>query len=134
MRALVDTSVWSLALRKKGPADHAAVRELTRILEEDRDVVLTGIILQEILQGFRADTTFRRLVRYLEGFPLLATDRSHYVGAAELHRLCAANGISASTTDCQIAALAIDHGCALLTTDTDFEHIAGLSPLRLLDY
>lgn len=134
MRVLVDTSVWSLSFRKRGPADHPAVRRLGLYLQEDRHVVLTGLILQEILQAFRSDTAFRRLVDYLEGFPLLEMPRANYVAAAELHRRCASRGISTSTADCQIAASALAHDCALLTTDTDFQRIAEVCQLDLVDY
>jgi hypothetical protein len=47
------------------------VEKLTSLLQEDEDVVLTGLILQEILQAFRADSAFRRLARHLAPFPLL---------------------------------------------------------------
>ncbi len=131
---LVDTSVWSLSLRKRGPADHPAVRQLTTDLQEDRDVVLTGLILQEILQAFRNDVTFKRLVDYFEGFPLLEIQRADYISAARLHRRCASRGIVASTADCLIAAAALAYGCSLLTTDKDFELMAGVSELKLVDY
>ena len=131
MRVLVDTSVWSLALRKKGPVDHPAVRGLSSLLEANEDVVLTGIILQEVLQAFRSETTFRTVARHLAPFPLLRLDRADYVGAAALHRRCAGKGVAVSTADCQIAAAAIRHGCRLLTADADLERIARLSDLAL---
>ncbi len=130
---LVDTSVWSLFLRKRGPADHPAVRMLSAFLVEDQDVVLTGLILQEILQAFRSEATFKKLVSYLDSFSLLELQRVDCVAAAALHRRCAGKGISASTADCQIAALAIAHDCELLTTDRDFDYIAQYSPLKLAD-
>ncbi len=130
---LVDTSVWSLFLRKRGPADHPAVRKLSAILVEDRDVVLTGLILQEILQAFRSEATFKKLVGYLDSFTLLELRRADCVAAAALHRRCAGKGITASTMDCQIAALAIAHDCELLTTDQDYDHIAQHGPLKLVD-
>ncbi len=131
---LVDTSVWSLFLRKDGPADHSAVRAFAASLAGDRDVVVTGLILQEILQAFRSEATFEKLSDYLESFPLLELRRSDCIAAAALHRRCAAKGISAATADCQIAALAIAYECELLTTDKDFDHIARWSPLELVDY
>jgi predicted nucleic acid-binding protein len=120
----VDTSVWSLALRKKGPADHPAVERLTQLLQNGEDVFLSGTILQEILQAFRSEPTFRRMVQHFEPFPLLPLDRSDHIAAARLHRLCAQKGVGASTIDCQIAVAAIRHGCALLSTDSDFERMA----------
>ncbi len=121
---LVDTSVWSLALRKKGPADHPDVTRLAELLRDGEDVYLTGTILQEILQAFRTESTFRRVARYLEPFPLLPLERSGHVAAAGIHRACAEKGVTASTIDCQIAAAAIQNDCALLSADRDFERIA----------
>ena len=131
MRVLVDTSVWSLALRKDGPAGHPAVVKLADYLRSDEDVFLTGLILQEILQAFRSEASFRQVARHLEPFPLLATGRPEAVAAATLHRICAAKGVTASTADCQIATAAIRHECLLLTADRDFERIAKWSALRL---
>ncbi len=132
MRVLVDTSVWSLALRTKGPVDHPAVGKLSSLLRADEDVFLTGLILQEVLQAFRSEASFRSIVRHLEPFPLLAPERSDSLDAAALHRTCAAKGVSASTADCQIAAAAIRHECLLLTADKDFERMARLSDLELM--
>ena len=131
MRVLVDTSVWSLSLRRGGPADHPAVRRLASLLEEGADVVLTGIILQEILQAFRSESAFRKAARYLAPFPLLALTWDDHVAAARLHRRCAASGVAATTVDCRIATAAIRNDCALLTADEDFRRIAELSELRL---
>ena len=132
MRVLIDTSVWSLAFRRGGPADHPTVSTLTSLLESDDDVFLTGIVLQEVLQAFRTDAAFRTMVDRLRPFPLLGLDRSDRIRAATLHRRCAASGIAASTADCEIATAAIRHDCRLLTADRDFERIARVSDLRLV--
>jgi hypothetical protein len=131
MRVLVDTSVWSLSLRKGGPADHPAVARLAALLMGEDDVFLTGLILQEILQAFRPDSLFRKVARHFEPFPLLELERRDFIAAAALHRSCAAKGVSVSTADCQIATAAIRHDCLLLTTDKDFQRIARFGPLRL---
>jgi predicted nucleic acid-binding protein len=119
-------------LRKKGPADHPCVRKLEALLAGNEDLVLTGVILQEVLQAFKSESTFRRLIEYFEPFPLLELGRSDYVSAAKLHRRCASRGISVSTADCQIAIACINHDCALLTADKDFERIAQTSVLKLV--
>jgi predicted nucleic acid-binding protein len=93
--------------------------------------VLSGLVLQEVLQGFRQEAHFRKARLALAAFPLLQLDRSHYVAAAVIRRECAAKGVAASTVDCQIAASAIGHRCALLTTDADFVRIAEHAPLKL---
>lgn len=132
MRVLVDTSVWALALRRGGPADHRAVRALVALLAGGEDLVLIGIILQEVLQGFRSEATAKRLEERLRPFPLLALERSDYVVAARLRRSCLTKGVSASTIDCLIASAAIAHGCSLLTADDDFGHIARHTDLELV--
>ena len=133
MRVLVDTSVWSLALRKKGPAAHPAVALLTELIRTGEDIFLIGLIFQEVLQAFRSEASFRTILRHLEPFPLLALERSDYSRAATLHRICAANGLGASTADCQIASAAIGRGCQLLTADEDFVRIARARELELLE-
>ena len=132
MKVLVDTSVWSLSFRKGGPADVAAVHKLIHLLEGGEDVVLTGLIFQEVLQAFRTETALRKMARYFEPFDFLELDRDDYLAAARIHRRCAGRGVVTSTVDCQIAAAAIRNDCALLTTDRDFERIARLSDLELL--
>ena len=132
MRFLVDTSVWSLAFRKKGPADHPKVRFLTKLIEQGEDVALVGVVLQELLQGLPSEAAFKKLKENLEAFPLVDLDRPDYVLAAAFRRACRKDGISATTIDCQIAAAAIRHKYLLLTTDRDFEHIAKRSQLKLV--
>lgn len=131
MRVLVDTSVWSLALRKGGPEDHPAVRKFSALLDANEDLVLTGLILQEVLQAFRSHASFRRVALHLEPFPLLQLTRDGYTQAARLHRKCASKGIAVATADCQIATAALEHDCYLLTADKNFERIARISPIRL---
>ena len=118
MSLLVDTSVWSLALRRDRPSGREV--DALRGGIERGEVVLTGIILQEILQGFPNAERTRRLADHLAPFPLLALHRGDYVYAAEIRNKCRAKGVAISTVDAQIAAAAINHRCALLTADADF--------------
>jgi hypothetical protein len=129
MSLLVDTSVWSLALRRDRPAGREV--EALRAGIESGEVVLTGIILQEILQGFPSVERTRRLADHLAPFPLLGLHRGDYLYAAEIRNKCRAKGLAVSTVDAQIAAAAINHRCALLTADADFALIARHFPLRL---
>jgi len=127
---LVDTSVWSLALRRDRVPASREVGALSAAIERG-DACLTGAILQEVLQGFPDVSRTRRLVDYLAPFPLLALDRADYVYAAEIRNRCRVKGVALTTIDAQIAAAAIDHKCALLTTDRDFDAVARHFPLRL---
>jgi predicted nucleic acid-binding protein len=132
LKILVDTSAWSLALRRKGTPTHPAAAALGRLIDEDQDICITGPILQEVLQGFRSDSQLRRALSLLAHVPLLPLAREDYVSAARLLGRCASRGIAATTIDCQIAAAAINHGCQLLTADEDFKHIAKVCRLKLL--
>lgn len=129
MSLLVDTSVWSLALRRDRPSGREV--DALRGGIERGEVVLTGIILQEILQGFPSAERTRRLADHLAPFPLLALHRGDYVYAAEIRNKCRAKGVAISTVDAQIAAAAINHRCALLTADADFQAVARHFPLRI---
>jgi predicted nucleic acid-binding protein len=126
---LVDTSVWSLALRRDEPASSREVESLRAAIERGA-VCLVGVVLQELLQGFPSPDRTRRLLEYLAPFPVLALHRGDYVYAAEIRNKCRARGVSISTVDAQIAAAAINHRCALLTLDRDFDGIARHFPLR----
>lgn len=128
---LVDTSVWSRALRRDRVGASPEVEALSAAIERG-DACLTGTILQEVLQGFPDVSRTRRLVDYLSPFPLLALHRGDYVYAAEIRNKCRVKGVAVSTVDAQIAAAAIDHNCGLLTSDKDFEAVARLFPLRLV--
>jgi predicted nucleic acid-binding protein len=128
---LVDTSVWSVALRRDQPPPSRELEAL-RAAVEGGDVCLLGVILQEVLQGFPSFERTRRLVEHLSSFPLLSMHRGDYVYAAEIRSRCRAKGLTISTIDAQIAAAAINHRCALLTLDRDFTSIAKLFPLRFV--
>jgi len=131
MRILIDTSVWSLALRRGGPADHSAVAKLRSFLDSGEDLFLTGLILQEVLQAFRDDKVVARVAEHLEPFPLLPIEVDTCRFAADLFRKCRHRGLGASTVDCHIAASAIENDCHLLTTDRDFERLTQIGPLQL---
>ena len=130
MSVLVDTSVWSLALRRDRPHPVREIEALRASIERG-DVCLLGVILQEVLQGFPSTDRSRRLVEHLAPFPLLALHRGDYVYAAEIRSRCRFKGLAISSIDAQIAAAAINHRCALLTVDRDFAGIARHFPLRL---
>ncbi len=131
MSVLVDTSVWSLALRRDKPPAGSRAVETLRLAVERGDVCLAGVVLQEVLQGFPSPDRARRLVDYLAPFPILALHRGDYLYAAEIRNKCRSKGLAISTVDAEIAAASINHGCPLLTVDRDFEGILRHFPLRL---
>ena len=132
MRVLVDTSVWSLALRRKDGRDGKEAHALRTLIEQGEDIRLMGIILQEILQGIKRSDQFHALKKYFEPFPLIEMSREDYSRAAALKNELAKKGVQASTIDALIASTAIDRECVLFTADSDFFHIAKHTKLKLL--
>lgn len=131
MNLFVDTSVWSLALRRDTPADLPEVKRLQEALAGGEPVHATGIVLQELLQGFRAPQAAKRIVELFSAIAMITPRRSHYVGAADLHNTCRRHGIQAGTIDALLATLCIRHDLVMLSTDRDFRHIADWTPLKL---
>ena len=131
MNFLVDTSVWSLALRRDAPSDAAEVSRLQVALEEQEPVFTTGLILQEILQGFDGPRAREKILREFEALPMLVPDREDHVAAAGLRNLCRRRGVQTGTIDALLAAIAIRHDLHLITTDRDFGRMAEYCTLRL---
>lgn len=129
MMVLVDTCIWSLALRRQG-ASGPEVRELTSLIESRR-VVIIGPIRQELLSGVPQPHLFRQLKKRLDPFPDLHLDTSDYVEAARLFNTCRGKGIQGSNTDFLICAAAMRHRLAVYTNDCDFVHISRCIPLQL---
>ncbi len=131
MSLFVDTSVWSLALRHDAAADIAAVLILKESLLSGKTVVTTGIVIQELLQGFAGPKDSKRIIERFQALPLLQPDRHTHIAAAELRNKCRRAGVQLGTIDALIAQLCIEHDLALLTTDKDFVYAAKHVPLRL---
>ncbi len=131
MTLFVDTSVWSLALRRDTPADLPEVEVLGRALRDGEQVVTTGIVLQELLQGFNGPKAGARIVERFSVLPLLVPGRDDHIAAVELRNTCRRRGVQIGTIDALLATLCIAHDLELLTADTDFARIAEHYPLRL---
>ena len=131
MTLFVDTSVWSLALRRDAPADVPEVEALGRALRGEEQVVTTGVVLQELLQGFTGPKAGSRIVERFSALPLLIPARDDHIAAAELRNACRRRGVQVGTIDALIAALCLSYDLELLTTDADFARVAEHHPLRL---
>ncbi len=128
---MVDTSVWSLAFRRDATKPAREVDALRSALEGGDSVVTTGLVLQELLQGFSGPRDRSQIVERFSALPLLSPDRQDHVEAAELRNRCRRAGIQVGTIDAILAQLCIRHDLILLTTDNDFAGIAAHSTLRL---
>jgi len=127
----VDTSVWSLAFRRDAVASSAEVLALRQALEGGDTVVTTGLILQELLQGFSGPRARKDIIDRFGALPIISPDRQDHIDAAELRNHCRRNGVQTGTIDALLAQICIRHALTLLTTDKDFVHIASHCPLRL---
>lgn len=131
MSYLIDTSVWSLALRRDVPDTTREVAELKRALEAGDEILVTGLVLQELLQGFNRPKAYRRIIEYFSVLPLIVPEREDYIKAAALRNLCRKKGIQAGTIDALLASLCIERDIQILTTDKDFSQIARISSLKV---
>jgi hypothetical protein len=131
MRILVDTSIWSLSLRRPSGVVNEEAILLKTIIEQGEDIHLLGIILQEVLQGIRNSKDFLALKEYFKAFPLIDLTREDYMRAAELKNHLIRKGKQGNTIDVLIASAAISHRCHLFTADKHFTHIAEHSELKL---
>ncbi len=131
MSLLVDTSVWSLAFRRDAPPAAPEVRALRRALEGGEIVVTTGLILQELLQGFAGPRARKDIIERFTALPLLVPDRRDHIDAAELRNRCRRAGVQIGTIDALLAQLCVRHELTLLTTDNDFVLVASHCPLQV---
>jgi predicted nucleic acid-binding protein len=120
MKVIVDTNVWSLALRKADfSASNPYVRELRELISEGR-VQMIGPIRQEILSGIKLPAQFTKLAEYLSYFPDHLVHTEDYVKAAEFFNICRRNGIQGSNTDFLICSVSLNNDFSILTADEDF--------------
>ena len=119
MKVLVDTSVWSLALRRDLPSDGPEVSELIELIKEAR-VQMIGPVRQELLSGIKSQAQFQKLRKHLRSFPDLELTMRDYEYAAEFFNLCRSKGVQGSNTDFLICAIAARHKTPIFSTDRDF--------------
>lgn len=131
MTLLVDTSIWSLALRRDGSTDAPEVRVLHEALAGSDAVVTTGLVLQELLQGFNGPRAAAAIIERFQALPIIAPDRNDHVAAAEVRNSCRRAGVQIGTIDALLIQLCGRHELTLLSTDKDFAHAAQHVPFKL---
>ena len=125
----MDTSVWSLALRRDDPAAAPEVAALGQALEQGDLVFTTGLVLQELLQGFQGPKARDAIIQRFASLPFLVPERSDYIEAAALRNECGRGGVQVGTIDALFAGLCLSKDLTILTTDRDFHRIADVLPL-----
>lgn len=130
MNVLVDTSVWSLSLRRAKRVDDGASKELAELIREGR-VVILGPVRQELLSGIKVQPQFELLRDHLRAFPDLALEVADYEEAADAFNRCRERGIQGSNIDFLICSAARRRDLAVYTTDKDFSRYAKVLALKL---
>jgi len=131
---LVDTPVWSLALRRKtadlSEREQETTQALANLIRQGR-AQLVGVVRQELFSGIREETRYRSLRDYLRAFDDPELHAGDYEEAAEMHNQCRTRGIAGSAIDFLICATAHRRNWQVFTMDADFERYAKVLGLRL---
>jgi predicted nucleic acid-binding protein len=125
MKVLIDTSVWSLALRRKkeklNEFESNIVNELAELISETRAIII-GPIRQEILSGISSSNQYKKLKSILRSFADFPINSADYEKAAEFFNLCRDKGIQGSHIDFVICSVAHNNNFSIFTTDLDFNN------------
>jgi predicted nucleic acid-binding protein len=133
-RVIVDTSVWSLALRRRKRQLSARQRTMAIELRDmivDGRAILLGIVRQELLTGIKDQNAFEALQNYLHEFDDFAPESDDYERAAAFSNQCQSNGIAVSTVDMLLCSVAAGRNLPLFTADRDFEIYRRHLPIHL---
>jgi len=134
MNVLIDTSVWSLALRRKKESlstnERFLVAELSELIREGRARMI-GLVRQELLSGIKATEQYEKLKLHLRSFPDEVVDTSDYEEAAKAGNRCRAKGVAVSIVDILLCAVANKRLWTIFTTDPDFSNYAKVLPFRI---
>lgn len=132
MKVLIDTPVWSLALRKKVINDNEqwVVEELAKLIE-NFEVTILGAIRQEVLSGISDDAKFQKLKKRLEIFEDAPVNQRDYENAAQYSNICRKKGIQGSAVDFLICTVAARDNLPIFTLDKDFDYYAQYLPIKI---
>src|SRR6202521_4393647 len=134
MNILIDTSVWSLALRRKTESLKAAERflvaELSELISEGRGRLI-GLVRQELLSSIKSAEHYEKLRLHLRSFPDEPINTPDHEEAAKAGNQCRGAGIVVSIVDVLLCAVAIKREWAIFTSDPDFTNYAKVLPLSI---
>ncbi len=130
MKVIVDTTVWSEALRRRRRRDESVAAELSSLIDDHR-VILLGPVRQEMLSGIRHKEQYESLRSSLRSYPDPTIETEDYELGAEFYNRCRARGIQASLIDMLISAVAARLQACIFTLDRDFEGYSRLLPITL---
>ena len=133
MNTIVDTSVWSLALRRRAEdlnqREAHLVAELSELVREGR-ACMVGLIRQELLSGIKSPEQYEKLRMTLRAFPDEVLNTSDYEAAAKASNACRSKGIAIAVVDALICAVANSRDWTIFTTDPDFRNYETVLPIK----
>lgn len=130
MKVLVDTSVWSLVLRRSSSMNLEYQKILEQLISDYR-IQMIGPIRQELLSGIKESHQFELLKERLSAFPDYPLQTNDFELAAEYFNQCRKKGVQGSNTDFLICAIAANNDWEIFTTDKDFDNFQALLPIKL---
>lgn len=130
MKVIVDTSIWSLALRRSKVQENKYVEELEELIKEVR-AQLIGPVRQELLNGIKSEKQFRILKKHLRAFKDLEIETVDYELASDYFNIARKNGIQGSNTDFLLCAISTRLRMPIFTTDKDFLNFQSVLPIEL---
>ena len=135
MKVLIDTSVWSQALRRQSAeASSTAQERVVDVLKElihDSRIAMLGPVRQELLSGVKTPKQFETLQKILSVFSDEPLHSQDYEQAAKNFNQCRQGGVQGSNTDFLICAVSMARGWPIYSLDKDFEHYKKYLPLML---
>jgi predicted nucleic acid-binding protein len=131
---LVDTCVWSLALRRRNRDvsrwEAATISELLKAIQQGSARML-GIVRQELLTGIKTRQQFEALKLHLSAFPDVEIKSEDYIEAARLANACRAKGVAAPVAEMLLCAVAIRENWLIFTSDPVFDRYAKIIGVQL---
>jgi hypothetical protein len=107
------------------------VTRLEQALESGETVITTGLVLQELLQGFAGPTDRQAIIERFGALPFVSPSRHDHIAAAELRNALRRRGVQVGTIDALLAQLCLERGLTMLTADNDFRNIAAHTDLKI---
>lgn len=130
MKVIIDSSVWSLALRRSNDIENKYVEELEEVINEVR-AQLVGPVRQELLIGIKTEKQYKILKNHLRAFKDLPIETEDYELAADYFNKARKKGIQGSNTDFLLCAISTRHQMPIFTIDKDFVNFQTVFPIEL---
>ena len=132
MKILVDTSIWSIVLRRRKKTENERILSIFKDLIKDFLVKIIGPIRQEILSGISDYKIYTTLKEHLYAFEDIPISTQDYIRAAEFYNLCRKNGIQGSHIDFLICSISVSNNLKIFTTDKDFQYYSQYLPIHFI--